>query len=345
MADTGTAESYQADDNSAQPNDGTAGRNNRPAGESSPGTGIAGTGASLEGTKSGQEEADNIDMEWEATIEDIRALYGNSDNSDTVSQGTATKAGPVTPDPTQSDTVRVRKKADAFIKEKREKAMETAKGNLGPQRLVYEANKKARIEALATANLSGGTTTCGVDQFDLYSGADGRAGRATVKCALQNNENASFSFSPETWTCSICQENPNHGLRSQEVIILSDQSYPAIYPGDGDKQCVCIIRLEFGTLAELTNLLIRIGKNKVPAESIILISSAHYLSEVGTAAYAAALNNEARRLRAIFGTKLKIAAAPPSAGARHRLHQSGSLHIRARRLAPTVAQGRTPPDQ
>ena len=99
MADTGTAESYRADDMSMQPNDSTAGRSNRPAEDSAPGTGSAGTGGSLEGNKSGQDDVDNIDMEWEATIEDIRALYGDSDHSDTASQGNATKAGPAIPDP------------------------------------------------------------------------------------------------------------------------------------------------------------------------------------------------------------------------------------------------------
>ncbi len=265
----------------------------------------------------------NTDMEWEDTIADIRSLYtGLSNEGDT--SGTTPQVPPShsqaepkdsTTDPAVSpqtgNSSHLQERVKAYLADKTNKAIESAKGNLGPMRLTYETNKKAWLANLLTTMLSGAGQHTAVDHHDLYTGGDGRSGRAIMRCTLQNNESASFSFNPDNWTCNICVERPNHRMAAREVLVLSDQAFPAILPSCGSKECIKIIRIEFGTLAELTNMLIKIAKGRLPTHSLVCLWSASHLAEVGTASYATNLCNEARRIRAIFGTTLKIAAAPP----------------------------------
>ncbi len=178
-------------------------------------------------------------------------------------------------------------------------------------RLVYEANRKAKFEKLQCTPLSGIPDIITPEDNDLYSNGDGRSGRAVARAALATKENCSYSFNPETWICKLCIRRPNHGRSPREVLILADQTYPATLASLGEKSCIRIIRLEFGSLADLATILIRYGKDKLPSASLVGMFSASHLATVGTAAYATNFANEVRRLRAVFGPNLTVAAAPP----------------------------------
>ena len=94
-------------------------------------------------------------------------------------------------------------------------------------------------------------------------------------------------------------------------MLLVGQAYPATLASPDDKACFKIIRLEFGTHADLMAILSRIRQWKLPVGSVAVMFSASHLANVGNMAYTQALANKARRLRNIFGASLTVAVAPP----------------------------------
>ncbi len=64
------------------------------------------------------------------------------------------------------------------------------------------------------------------------------------------------------------------------------QNHSTLLPSSSTKQCVKIVRVEFGTLAELTILLIKFAKGRLLPNSLICQWSASHLAEVETANYA-----------------------------------------------------------
>ena len=263
---------------------------------------------------------DNSNMDWEEAIGDIAGLF--NDKKANSGEGATIKVPPPSgsynlPVGTTeghtggNSTAELQAKVKTYLAAQKEKAVEAAKGNLGPMRLIYEANYKHRSDTTGVVSLSGNTPVEGTDISGLYSSGDGRSGRAVIRCSLQTKENTSFSFVPETWRCNVCPANPGHAAAGREVVLLVDQSYPATLASPDEEACFKIIRLEFGTLGDLVAVLIKIGRGKLPAGSVVAMFSASHLANVGTAAYTQALANEARRLRNIFGANLTVAAAPP----------------------------------
>jgi hypothetical protein len=70
------------------------------------------------------------------------------------------------------------------------------------------------------------------------------------------------------------------------VVVLSDQSFPAILPANSNENCIKILLIENGSLDDLVLEFIRlIGNRRVPPGTTILLFSASHLGAVGTAAY------------------------------------------------------------
>ena len=71
------------------------------------------------------------------------------------------------------------------------------------------------------------------------------------------------------------------------VFVLSNQSFPACFPAGGEGNCLKIIRLEDGSLSDLTAVFLETVANyAIPAGSVVLIHSLSYLTWVEPAAYA-----------------------------------------------------------
>ncbi len=210
-------------------------------------------------------------MDWEDTLHSMAGLF--DPNATSGIESPVTKAGSLNPslelqtDTTKgpicrAKTVELQNKIKTYLSDQKLRAVEAAMGNLGPMRLAYESNYKHRVNSMLKTNLNGSAGTQAVDSEGLYSSGDGRSGRAIARCSLQAKENLSFSFTPETWKCSVCINNPGHGLAARETILLVDQAYPATLGSCDSRACFKIVRMEFGTLSELSSVLIRIGRNK-----------------------------------------------------------------------------------
>ena len=94
-------------------------------------------------------------------------------------------------------------------------------------------------------------------------------------------------------------------------MVLSDQHFPANVPADGPGECLRVIRVENGTLNELTDELIRKAPSKgLPAGSVILLLSTSQLYYESVEYYAAEWSRCRNWLRGDLGEVLVLPGLP-----------------------------------
>ena len=121
---------------------------------------------------------------------------------------------------------------------------------------------------------------------------DERWGRNRNQFKLAKARIVSCSFDSSTGTCGTCLSGEHAAWESVDggpvVVVLSDQHFPANVPADGPGECLRVIRVENGTLNELTDELIRKAPSKgLPAGSVILLLSTSQLYYESVEYYAA----------------------------------------------------------
>jgi hypothetical protein len=110
--------------------------------------------------------------------------------------------------------------------------------------------------------------------------------------------NISTSFQLDSLKCNTCMSG-EHMVIGREVVgggrdlapvvfVLTDQNFPPVLPVNGDGNCFKIIAVEDATLHELVGVLLEATRGfRVPAGSVVLLTSASYLAYVGVVAYTA----------------------------------------------------------
>jgi len=122
----------------------------------------------------------------------------------------------------------------------------------------------------------GHVSECG----SFYNDGDFRICRAVLSEDLPKRIIMSTSFDPATWNCVSCEEghsilprerNVRQWGAGRKVIILADQGFPAVLPASGT-DCMAIIRVEGGSLSELTNALCSLLNGfSLPNGSLIIL--------------------------------------------------------------------------
>ena len=226
----------------------------------------------------------------------------------------------------EQDSASVEDRARAYVKKKKDALVEERKSCLGPTLLTYEAVCAANKRKLSAPYLQSGVPTV-EDQLeadgDFFSSGDGRVNRMYMDCNLPMKLNAAFSFNPWKKMCTSCAvedghpvlgNNPGDCGRSlkREVVLLSDQAYPPLLPSNSGPECIRIIRLEYGSLFDLSTTLIELMEHRrLSHGSIVLLFSASHLARVGLTAYVEDLVTAKRRLSTTLGDDLYFTAAPP----------------------------------
>jgi len=143
---------------------------------------------------------------------------------------------------------------------------------------------------------------------------DDRVKGATMRYRLDSNITMSLSFNPATMMCDGCQERGRHSLIGKEplVLVATDQNFPATMFSKDKKQCIAVMRLEFGTMKEIgfavSDLL---GGLDLAEGSIVLVGSVSDLDAQGVSGYSEELGRTIRILREKLGPHVKVTAAPP----------------------------------
>ena len=94
---------------------------------------------------------------------------------------------------------------------------------------------------------------------------------------------------------------------SPAVFILSDQSFPASLPTGGEGNCLHIIRLEDGSIPDLTNIFLdSLAPFGIPAGTVVLLHSLSHLAWVGPAAYAEDLVRARQRITNMYQSGILV---------------------------------------
>jgi len=134
--------------------------------------------------------------------------------------------------------------------------------------------------------------------------------------------NVSFSFDPATMLCHNCNSQDPHpvvSLGGEEaadigggIFFLTDQNFPPILPASGAGCCANIIRVENGTLMEIAEAMVgAVAGNVIKVGSLLVISSASHLAEVGLAGYTEELVRATKFLLNSFENKVSVRLGVP----------------------------------
>jgi hypothetical protein len=125
------------------------------------------------------------------------------------------------------------------------------------------------------------------------------------RSVVGKKQNMSFSFDPSTMTCYSCSGRGGHSVNGGEenkrqCFILSDQNFPAVLPCSNG-ECVKILRIEDGSVAELINCWLTITRgHNIPAGSVVVVFSATHLLMEGLGGYVEDTVKGLNKLDAIF---------------------------------------------
>jgi hypothetical protein len=150
---------------------------------------------------------------------------------------------------------------------------------------------------------------------------DSRIMSAGLQLDMMNKKIVSTSFYAE-WKCLRCDEHgdsPAFKTRgipdstcSRQVVILSDQSFPACLPAEGQQECVKILLVENASIRDLTEIFLqKLGNRRVPPGSVIMIFSAAFLATAGLELYTLELVESEKRIHNVLGRETIFQPLPP----------------------------------
>ena len=85
------------------------------------------------------------------------------------------------------------------------------------------------------------------------------------------------------------------------AFILSDQAFSPSLPSHAYKQCLFILRIENGSIADLVDKFLLLTRGwRLPPGSILVVSSATELARCGTVAYASSLASNGSRIQRAY---------------------------------------------
>ena len=90
--------------------------------------------------------------------------------------------------------------------------------------------------------------------------------------------NISCSFNPRTGFCYTCKGEPHKATQGRDgeavAFVVSDQSFPANVPAMGEGECLRVLRVEDGSLYEITEAVLDLVKRKmVRPGSLVMLGS------------------------------------------------------------------------
>jgi hypothetical protein len=163
---------------------------------------------------------------------------------------------------------------------------------------IYYNIRSAKLSKISVRNLSDCAehNTVHIGSFEENDSTD-RASIANYRHSYTKLQNISSSFTLDTLECRSCIKGGHPVLHREsktvdgrnlipQVFVLSDQNFPAALPVEEDGECVKVLRIENGSLHELVQSFLEVTKGfMVPAGTVVLLSSASLLAEVGVNEY------------------------------------------------------------
>jgi len=180
---------------------------------------------------------------------------------------------------------------------------------------TYSAILKNKLNTLCVPNLNGMDNSLASNIGTFFNEDNSRMLSAHFRTNYVKSWNVSFSFDPNTFTCTNCAKSPHRVAKMSEggedcpprVFVVTDQSFPPVLPDLDESGCVSIIRIENGNLQELASIFLEMFKGvRVGVGSLVLLSSATHLAHAGAAAYAEDFVRASRLLTGGLGVSMEV---------------------------------------
>jgi hypothetical protein len=139
---------------------------------------------------------------------------------------------------------------------------------------------------------------------------------ANSSCTTKKlNTSASFTPLGRCHTCLSGEHDAWEGREGQQVIVTAaDQHFPANLPADGDGECIRILRVENGSLAEIARELAMAAPQKgLKPGSVVMLGAPAQLAVVSVEFYAAEWKKARNYLKADLGDIIVLPLIPISA--------------------------------
>ena len=185
---------------------------------------------------------------------------------------------------------------------------------------TYDAIKSFKKRPEKVLDLDGGADRMSGHFGDFLSAGDGRMGMVQL-CRSSKKTCKTYSFDPETMLCSLCKDReqklmggsyvPGDMGGERIVVFAGDQVLP---PGwaSSNGGCPATIRIEYGSLRDIAEKVAAVTRGwRVPAGSIILLSSMTQLLGAGLGHYMADFCSLASWLDGIFMGEVVILPGVP----------------------------------
>ena len=183
---------------------------------------------------------------------------------------------------------------------------------------IYYTIRASRKSNAAITTLDGrAVQQLHTGSFD--SANDGRLEKTNMRYSYDNTQNISASFNMDSLSCNTCLEMTEHVALYREVededmasltpvcFFLTDQNFPPCIPVEAYGECIKILRIEDGTLKELTNAFTEVVLGfSIPAGSTVAISSLTHLAKVGPVAYTEDYCNAVKQIRDCYANGMRI---------------------------------------
>jgi hypothetical protein len=256
--------------------------------------------------------------EAERSKSDSEARPGNSGNSGGVGSG---GKGDRVADGEGGSKTPLALKVTNFLERAKEKTVTEIKTRIGRDMLIYDAISASNSRATTAMNILGEKSADPVRCAGFLDLGDGRIMSGGLQLDMTNKRIVSTSFTPE-WKCLRCPQHtsePALKMRgaadsscSKQVIVIADQSFPAVLPVSGQEGCLKIILVENGSLESLLAELVKqIGNRRLPPGSAILAFSAAHLANVGVEQYARDLVAMETKIKEKYGHETVFQPLPP----------------------------------
>ena len=163
------------------------------------------------------------------------------------------------------------------------------------QRYYYVQSLRAKIPPGRELNKDAGRRTgaeeaASGDDVAGFQGQDERWLRNYNIHSVERKVNVSCSFNPKSQLCYTCLGEPHRAWEGKGkepvVVAISDEFFPANIPGMDRGDCIRVIRVEEGTLQDVSRELLGMVKGwQVVPGTVFLLGSIGQLAKVGTEYY------------------------------------------------------------
>jgi hypothetical protein len=241
-------------------------------------------------------------MDWEQNLTGVEKLFGSGAPGAAGAHGAAAAATPPTTNPagtpprltaatapattpaatasttttsaTRTAPLDTAARVNSFLAKAHDKAVQDVKMRLGDDVILYDAISAANKRATTAHNLLGGDPVPVGGLRTLAELGDGRIMSGGLQLAISAKKIVCASVD-SNWRCLCCEPHAHeeafkirgvaNSACNRQVVVISDQSFPACLPTSGQQDCIKIIIVKNCSLDDgVKEFLRRLGNRRVP---------------------------------------------------------------------------------